>query len=393
MTSLWIRPKRITKGAIALAVTAAMCVMSFSFTLCEKAYASAFAGLEWSRAAGATALDTMELAVLDANFGFVEETDWLMADGAFRAEKVAKSYKADCVVVVTNATWHDAAAAQALAGIENAAVLITDPNKLSEQTARVVERLRPERVVVVGGPLAVSDGVLGELAQVSGVEVERIWGEDAVGTAIACYKARDGWGNVAFLATSGTWQDAVSAGPLAYIGKNPTFLTDFDGMLPYSVYKAIREGGFDEVVIMGGEAAVPESTQGMLESVGLKVTRLAGSDAVDTCAKSIQWAQRCSMVRECGVVAATVDDYHDASVAASCCGHNQSLLALVSPEGNCSAIEEALALDRNRAREVSASYPINHHHGFRDLPALALGGTEAIPQSVYETFPTLYLWY
>lgn len=348
--------------------------------------------LVWNRVAGETALDTMELAILNSEYGFIDDTSWLVADGgSVGLDEVG--YHADCVVLVTNETWHDAAAAQALAGMDEAAVLETNPHELSPQTARVINRLHPSRIVAVGGPLAIDDAVLSAAAAATASDVERIWGQDAAGTALACYKARSGWGKTAFVATSGTWQDAVSAGPYAYAGKNPTFLAGCDGVISEEVFSEIVAGGFDEVILIGGEVAIPVSEEVRLSEAGVNVSRFAGMDAVDTCARAIQWAIASGFVDIGRVVAVTSSDYHDASIAACCCGRNRSVLALVSNGGTQTALDMAM-----RYKSISESAWVRAGHepsnvedcAVWEYPALALGGTAAIPQDVFESFPTEY---
>lgn len=381
--------KRLSAFALALLVTAALVSLWF----CDEALAFS-QGLKWSRAGGDTALDTMELVVLDSEFGFMSHRYDLIAVGSSPEKLSSGDYETlhgtDSVVVVTNASWHDAAAAQALAGKDDAAVLITDPNNLSEQTRRVVEKLHPKHVTVVGGPLALSDGVIESLAEVSGVEVERVWGENAAGTALACYNARDGWGQIAFLATSATWQDAVSAGPYSYMGKCPMFLAGQDGVISQDVYERLAGSSVRKVVIMGGAAAIPESESARLEAAGLQVDRIAGANAVETCALTIRWIRDGGILGLEGVnsvIAATSIDYHDASIAASCCGRNKMYLALVSSSGNQVAIEEGLP--RNYASGSSSQD--FYTDGTIQFSALALGGTAAIPQDVYEAFPVSHL--
>lgn len=379
------RGGKFTAAIVALLV-GALCTGFLFMASASPAYAVIkVLPITYESAAGNTALDTMEIVASHWMFGYYGYKD----DIPPRVKNV---------VIVTNESWHDAAAAQALAGIDRSAVLLTEPQSLSSQTFRVIAKLQPEHVVVVGGPLAISDDVVDTLERITDSKVERIWGENAVETALACYREREGWGNVAFVATSGTWQDAVSAGPYSYNGKLPMFLADANGILSDEVFDEIIAGDFSEVVLMGGELAIPESEKARLQSAGLPVERMAGENAVDTCARTIDWAKRSYNILQntdniCMV--ATANDYHDASIAAACCGRSGAYLVLVGDGPLQPALETVLTYHRPRETPLVAEGQHLPSEYIGDVGAdilityncMILGGNGAIPQTVRDSFP------
>ena len=110
----------------------------------------------------------------------------------------------------------DALSSEGLAGIDGAPVLVTDSRTLSSQTKHVIETLGAKRAVVVGGPESVSDSVVSDLEALLGSRPERVAGADAQATSRAVYHARDTWAKTAFVATSSTFQDALSVTPYAF---------------------------------------------------------------------------------------------------------------------------------------------------------------------------------
>ncbi len=264
----------------------------------------------------------MKEAVLHRGVGFVPRGSGVDHFDTSSPDKPAP----DCVVVCTSRGWWDALSASSLAGIESAPVLLTEPDELSTQTRAAIKALAPSRAIVVGGEAAVSARVAAQLADLVGSEPERVWGEDAVGTLLAVLASRGSWSPTAFVATSGTFQDALSAGPYAYARRCPVVLAGADGVLSVEAASALGSGAFSEVVVLGGEGAVPSSELGRLGVAAPE--RVWGADAVGTCAALLDW-QAARGYRFWGIGVATVEDYHDALVASACCGRHGLGLALV----------------------------------------------------------------
>jgi putative cell wall-binding protein len=85
-------------------------------------------------------------------------------------------------VVATGHTFQDAESASVLAYSAHLPILLTTPSRLSVQVSAAVTALGIQQVIVMGGPLAVSDTAVQSLMRL-GVSVLRIAGESASGTA------------------------------------------------------------------------------------------------------------------------------------------------------------------------------------------------------------------
>lgn len=262
------------------------------------------------RLAGETALGTM--AAISAR-GF--------ADGSCSS-----------VVVATLDGYWDALTASALAGRKSCPVLITDGKKLSPETAAEIKRLGARTVYVAGGPAAVSDGVKASISKVSGVSsVLRVAGDTAIGTSLKIYEAGKGsWGSTAIVATSETFQDALSASPYAYAKAAPVFLANASThQLDDRTLKAIRGGGFTRVLIAGGAAAISSNVERQLK--GIACVRKGGATAYETSSAIATWCLSQGM-RADKVGIATGEAYYDALTGSALCGKNNAALVLVADE-------------------------------------------------------------
>jgi subtilase family serine protease/putative cell wall-binding protein len=85
-------------------------------------------------------------------------------------------------ILATGAGFQDAIAASPMAYAARFPVLLTDPSSLSSQAQAALQSLGIVQVIVTGGPVAVSNTVVGQL-QALGIEVLRIAGQDATDTA------------------------------------------------------------------------------------------------------------------------------------------------------------------------------------------------------------------
>jgi putative cell wall-binding protein len=128
-----------------------------------------------------------------------------------------------------------------------------------------LERLNPERIVVLGGPAAVSHEILAQLAQYS-PRVDRVAGNDRYATAAAIATSEfakvNGSVAAAVIATGQNFPDAIAAGAAGF----PVLLVPSTGNAPQVVRDALGVLNPLGVIVMGGTAAVSDAT---LASLGL----------------------------------------------------------------------------------------------------------------------------
>ena len=242
-------------------------------------------------------------------------------------------------VVLANAWgYHDALTAAGIAGLYNAPVVMTDGEKLSDQAKKVLQNLKPTRIILCGGKTMISDAVANQAKAAAGASTfVRLSGSNAAGTAVAIYERGDDWADTAIIATSGTYHDALAAAPLSYAKHLPIFMTEWTGALSQETIAAMKSGGITQAYIAGGEYWIPDSTRTQLENAGIKVVRrLSGNTAVETSAAIADEAVGKYKMHADKLGVATTASHYDALAGAAFCGRNESVLLLVSDSNRSS---------------------------------------------------------
>lgn len=123
-----------------------------------------------------------------------------------------------------------------------------------------------------------------DLAQPVGLEVVRYAGDDRIATAVEVSRARFGprEGLDAFVATAGTFPDALAGGPAAALRESPILLTDRDA-LPAATRAELERLSPERIYVLGGEAAVSGAVEQELAALAsIEVVRLGGGDRFAT---------------------------------------------------------------------------------------------------------------
>jgi spore germination protein YaaH/putative cell wall-binding protein len=163
--------------------------------------------------------------------------------------------------VATGANFPDALAGGTAAGREDGPILLTSRTAIPRATANELARLKPARIVVVGGTAAVSDAVLTALRGYATTgTVTRLAGADRYATAVAISRATstaDADGTV-YVAAGASFADGLSGTPPAVRVDGP-LLTVPSTSLPAAVASELRRLDPGRVVILGGPAAVSDA--------------------------------------------------------------------------------------------------------------------------------------
>ncbi|HEX7172977.1 MAG TPA: cell wall-binding repeat-containing protein, partial [Candidatus Limnocylindria bacterium] len=185
--------------------------------------------------------------------------------------------------VATGLNYPDALAGGPAAGVMGGPVLLTDPGNLPQVTRNELTRLRPGRIVVLGGTTVVSATVAGQLQAYTATPVERLQGSDRFGTAVAVSRATFAPGvSAAFVATGASFPDALAAGPAAVKARGPVLLTQ-QGSLPATTRAELVRLAPGTIYVLGGTASVSEGVrQAIAQATGRPVVRLAGADRYAT---------------------------------------------------------------------------------------------------------------
>lgn len=264
-------------------------------------------------------------------------------------EAVAQSFEGEggTVVVATGDGYWDALAASGIAGLHGSPIVVTPTGSLRDEARRQIERLKPSKILVMGGRSAISDDVLAELRKLCPDGVERIAGPDAQATAEAIYAYGTEWSDTAVIATADGYWDALSIAPYAYAKHAPIFLTrgsaEREGrVLTEGTLAMLRQGEFSRAIIVGGRAAVHEAVEDQLVEAGFAasdVIRIAGSDAIETSVDIASWELETQGMTVEHLSIATSDGYWDALTGAALAGAELSPLVLVGPNGGYRAFD------------------------------------------------------
>lgn len=201
----------------------------------------------------------------------------------------------DTVFVADGLAYPDALAAGPVAGMSGSPLLLVTPTAVPAPIALELTRLHPHRIVIVGGPGAVSDGVAAQLARLVATPsaVVRVSGADRYATARALARSAMPQGaKTVFLVTGRGFADALSAGSAAVHTHAPIVTVDGSAAaLDPSTAALLRTLGATRVEIIGGPGAISAGVEQSLRAMaGLTVERLDGQDRYQTSQYVNVWA-------------------------------------------------------------------------------------------------------
>ena len=188
--------------------------------------------------------------------------------------------------VATGTNFPDALAAAAAAGAADSPVLLVTPLGIPTATTTELQRLKPDRIVVVGGASAVSDAVLGALSALAPGGAVRVAGRDRFATAAAVSASTYPSGApVAYVVSGLGFADAVSAAPAAAGAGGPILLVRDATVPEATLYELVRLAPA-RIVIVGGPSAVGETVAASISAAlpTAVISRVAGRDRYETSA-------------------------------------------------------------------------------------------------------------
>lgn len=185
------------------------------------------------------------------------------ADRYATAVMISQSHFAPGVPVVyiaTGANFPDALAGGAAAGLQDGPILLVKRDELPAATSGELQRLRPGRIVVLGSAAIVSDAVALSTSAVTGAHVSRLYGADRYATAVAISQATHGADgpSTVYIATGSNFPDGLAGSPVAGSLSGPLLLVPTNS-LPMSVAVELQRLSPDQIVILGGNAAISDS--------------------------------------------------------------------------------------------------------------------------------------
>ena len=171
--------------------------------------------------------------------------------------------------VATGRSFPDALSGGGVAGRDGGPILLVERDSIPAATAAELARLRPGRIVVLGGPGPVSDGVVAALAgYATSGGVARLAGSDRYATSVAISQSAYGAGgsDAAFVATGTNFPDGLSGGPVAALVPGPLLLVS-PTQLPGAVAAELQRLDPDTVYVIGGTGAVSDGVVSAMDAV------------------------------------------------------------------------------------------------------------------------------
>lgn len=267
--------------------------------------------------------------------------------------------------VTSGENYPDGLAGAPVAAIRRSPVLLTGRDALPAATSAELLRLKPQEIIILGGPAAVSQRVAMQLSTLAVGHVTRWAGPDRYGTAAAIallnFKGRADLGSS--LASGENFADALSGAAAAGSRQQPLMLTA-PSALPTSTAQAIQQLKVQGARILGGTGAVSARVEQQLtQLVPEGTTRLAGRDRFATSA-----AISANAFPDGSVVAfiASGLDFPDALTGAAVAGMAKAPVLLTSPDSLPSSV--VAELKRLKLSKI-----------------IILGGPGAVSPSVQET--------
>ncbi|HEX7195231.1 MAG TPA: cell wall-binding repeat-containing protein [Candidatus Limnocylindria bacterium] len=160
--------------------------------------------------------------------------------------------------VATGRSFPDALTAGAAAGAKGGPVLLVDTDAIPSAVRSELTRLRPARIVVVGGAAVVSNAVLVGLRAYTTGNVGRQSGADRFATAAAISAGAFSKASTVYLANGLGFADAVAGVPAAAMAGGPLLLATRTG-LPPATFAELRRLDPSRVVLLGGDAVLSGS--------------------------------------------------------------------------------------------------------------------------------------
>jgi len=207
---------------------------------------------------GESAISPAVLDLIDKATGSAPVSRWAGADRYATAARIAADFgSADIVYVATGENYPDALAGAARAGALDAPVLLVRSDEVPTATKTALSSLDPVEIRVLGGPTAVSNGVLTALGAYG--RVERIGGTNRYATA-ALVAGDVANASSVYVSSGQNWPDALAGAARAGKDGVPVLLTRPEA-IPSATSAELERLSPDTVYLLGGPSAVSRSVE------------------------------------------------------------------------------------------------------------------------------------
>jgi N-acetylmuramoyl-L-alanine amidase len=191
---------------------------------------------------------------------------------------------APTVILCESSDYPDSIAAAPFAASLDAPILLTGGKKLDQRVVNELQRLNPQKVILLGGEACLTATIETELDNLA-LSWERIGGENRYATSVLLAEKLSS--DSLIIANGDNFPDALSAASYAAIQQMPIVLTS--KTLPPSVVEYTQRIQPGNIIVIGGEGVVP--TEALTKYALNPATRLGGQDRYETNAKIVAYMQ------------------------------------------------------------------------------------------------------
>ncbi|WP_052356619.1 M20/M25/M40 family metallo-hydrolase [[Clostridium] dakarense] len=183
---------------------------------------------------------------------------------------------AENVVIVNSSAISDAISATPFAKYKNAPVLLTQKDKLNDETKKEITRLKAKNIYIIGGSEVVSESVISQLKSMD-VNVERISGNTRYETSLEIAKKLGDVSEIAVVNGISGLSDSVSIAPVA-ANKNMAIVlsSPSEGTKVFSDF--IKNKNIKTSYVIGKEQSISNDVANSLPNV----KRLGGENRNET---------------------------------------------------------------------------------------------------------------
>jgi putative cell wall-binding protein len=185
-------------------------------------------------------------------------------DTAVQVSKAAHPGSVSTIFLATGSNFADALAAGPVASAEGSPILLTGRDSIPNSVWDEIARLRPEKIVILGGPNAISTSVESSLRGSFTATVERISGSNRYETNLELVRRyfNDPVFNI-HLVTGENFADALAAAAYSW----PILMSTRD-CLPDATLQEVLQLGVMGVTVLGGEGAVSQRAGSLVSCSG-----------------------------------------------------------------------------------------------------------------------------
>ncbi len=162
------------------------------------------------------------------------------------------------VYVATGRSFPDALSAGAAAAALGGPVLLVNTDAVPASVRSELSRLKPKKIVVVGGRAVVSDAVMAVLDTFTTGPITRQAGADRFATAAAVSAGAFSKASTVHVANGFGFADALTGVPAAAMAGGPLLISGRSS-LPTATFNELRRLDPGRVVLLGGQAALSDA--------------------------------------------------------------------------------------------------------------------------------------